>query len=57
MYCHHKPVKNKLPTVSLTLTVLSDSCRRRLQHVLRQVDEHLVEFASAQQVEILNDLP
>lgn len=57
MYCHHKPAKNKRPTVSLTLTVLGDSCRRRLQHVLRQVDEHLVELASAQQVEVLNDLP
>lgn len=36
--------------------MLSDGRRRRLQHVLRQVDEDLVELASAQQVEVLNDL-
>lgn len=39
-----------------TLTVLSHSRRQRLQHLLRQVDEHLVELAPAQQVEVLDDL-
>lgn len=36
--------------------MLSDSCRRRLQHVLREVDEDLVELATTQQVEVLNNL-
>lgn len=46
------PLRNK----HHDLTVLGDGCGRSLQHVLRQVDEHLVELSSAQQVEILNDL-
>lgn len=40
----------------LRLTVLGDGRRRRLQHVLRQIDEDLVELAATQQVEILDDL-
>lgn len=40
----------------LKLTVLSDGCWRRLQHVLREVNEDLVELPTPQQVEVLNNL-
>lgn len=42
--------------VRLKLTVLSDGCWRRLQHVLRKVNEDLVELSSPQQVEVFNNL-
>lgn len=40
----------------MNLTVLSDGCRRSLQHVLRKVDEGLVELSSPQQVEVFDNL-
>lgn len=36
--------------------MLSDGCWRRLQHVLRKVNKDLVELATTQQVEVLNNL-
>lgn len=49
-------VKHPAGCIKLKLTVLSDSRRRRLQHVLREVNEDLVELATTQQVEVLNNL-
>lgn len=41
---------------TLRFTMLCDGCGRGLQHVLRQINEHLVEFPTTQQVEVLDDL-
>lgn len=41
---------------TLRFTMLGDGCGRSLQHVLRQVNEHLVELPTTQQVEVLDDL-
>ena len=40
----------------LKLTVLGDGRWRRLQHLLRKVNKDLVELATTQQVEVLDDL-
>lgn len=44
------------PEAPPTLTVLSHGRRQRLQHLLCQIDEHLVELAPTQQVEVLDNL-
>lgn len=56
-FYHFCKKKKSADSIELKLTVLGDGCRRRLQHVLREVNEDLVELATAQQVEVLNNLP